>query len=151
MISASKFYSGSKRKVSSLRLLSQARDYAENKQIQNMVILPPALSSTTADSETEEVPQNKLGEEDYLFEPVGEFEAEYDYNSGASSESLNEEPVQLSKKKNKTPKWRKSTDFIIDISSTLPTRLGDSYTEFSGKSPFQLWKIFFTEDSWKQL
>ena len=76
MISASKFYSGSKRKVSSLRLLSQARDYAENKQIQNMVILPPALSSTTADSETEEVPQDKLGEEDHLFEPVGEFEAE---------------------------------------------------------------------------
>ena len=60
MISASKFYSGSKRKVSSFRLLSQAKDHAENKQTRNIVILPPALSSTAADSETEEVPQDKL-------------------------------------------------------------------------------------------
>ena len=60
MISASKFYSGSKRKVSSFRLLSQAKDHAENKQTRNIVILPPALSSTTVDSETEEVPRDKF-------------------------------------------------------------------------------------------
>ena len=55
--------------------------------------------------------------------------------------------MQPSKKKKKeTPKWRKSTDFINDISSTLPTLPADSHTELSGKSPFELWKIFFTED-----
>ena len=45
-------------------LLSHAKDYAENKQIQNIVILPLALSSTAAGSETEDVPQDKLGKED---------------------------------------------------------------------------------------
>ena len=68
-------------------LLSHAKDYAENKQIQNIVILPLALSSTAADSETEEVPQDKLGKEDYLFEPAGELEVEYEYSRGASSDN----------------------------------------------------------------
>ena len=68
-------------------LLSHAKDYAENKQIQNIVILPLALSSTAADSKTEEVPQDKLGKEDYLFEPAGELEVEYEYSSGASSDN----------------------------------------------------------------
>ena len=94
MISASKFYFGSKRRVSSFRFLSQAKDYAQNKQTRNIVILPPALSSTAAYSKKEEVPQEKLGEEDYLFEPAGELEVEYEYSSGVSSNSQDDEPVQ---------------------------------------------------------
>ena len=75
MISASKFYSGSKRKISSFRLFSQAKDHAENKQTPNFVILPLVLSKA-GDSETEEVPQDKLEEEDYLFEPAGKLEVD---------------------------------------------------------------------------
>ena len=70
MISACNFCSGSKRKVSSFRRFSQVKNYAENTQTRNIVILP-ALSSTGANSETYEVPQDKLGEEGYLFEPAG--------------------------------------------------------------------------------
>ena len=151
MISASKFYSEWKRKVSSFRLLSQTKDYAENKQTWNIVILPPALSSNAADSETEEVPQDKLGEEDYLFEPAGEFKVQYEYSIGASCDSQDEEPLQPSKKKKERSKWRKSTEFINDISSTFPAPLADSHTELSRKSPFELWKIFFTEDLLKTI
>ena len=69
------------------RFLSQANDYAENKQTRNIVILPLTLNSTAADRETEELPQDKHGEEEYLFEPAGELEVPYEYSSGANSDS----------------------------------------------------------------
>ena len=50
-----------------------------------------------------------------------------------------------------TPKCRKSTDFINGISSILPSVFADRHTELSGKSPFELWKIFFTEDLMKTI
>ena len=80
-------------------LLSQGKDCSENKESQNIVILPSPLSSTAADSETQKEPQDKLGEENYLFEHSGGLEVEYEHSSHAVSDNLDEEPVQPSKRR----------------------------------------------------
>ena len=101
----------------------------------NIVILPPAFSSKAADSQREEVPQDRLGKEDYLFKPDGEAEVEYEYSCAASSDSQDEGPVQLPKKK-ETPKMAKNHRLYqwYKFYSLGSTCRYSSHSELLGKS-----------------
>ena len=139
----------------------------------NIVILPPAFSSKAADSHREEVSQDRLGKEDYLFKPDGEVEVEYEYSCAASSDSQDEGPVQLPKKK-ETPKMAKNHRLyqwykFYSLSSTCrysshPELLGKSFAnqihlncgkyfslKISCKFLCKLWKKWRPYLHWKRI
>ena len=144
MIKTSKFYSNRVTPIPRCTTLIEAQDQATSHRSRNIVILPPAHAINDQESDTENFPEQFV-DEDRLFEPAGELEADYS-STEESEEDISVLEPPSTKCQKTTPTWKKSTNFIKNITLVEIEKLANEHPEFVTRSPFQLWKEYVTDD-----
>ena len=125
------------------------------------VVLPPAAGDSAVDSDTEQVPDDMLNESP--FETAGEFEVEQEVDDEEVDEgtSVNTEDVNVTattstaasapegkrrKKNEKEKQWKKSSRFDSPLEFVEMSDVSNSYPLLCGKSPVDIWRLFFDDD-----
>ena len=112
MIKAGKFYSSKATPKPRCTTVIEAKGQTISHKSRCIVILPPASATNDQESDTENVLEQSV-HKDRLFEAGGELEVVCS-NSKESEEDISVlEPPKIWQKI--TPPWKKSTDFIQDI------------------------------------
>ena len=102
------------------------------------------------DSDVENIPDELPNQEDEfeLFEPAGEMEIEDEVEE---SDDDKEEVVSQSKRQKHShghpdSKWKQTTTFFKELPSESLKNFADNHQHLLGKSPFDLWKLYFSDD-----
>ena len=120
-----------------------------SKRTESVIVLPPAAGDSTADSHSEEVPDGVA--EDTPFEPAGQMEVNVEASSESESEKEIEESSEMHPTKKRkviidSPKWSRMGRFkqSLDI-GVRSKKMADEYPFLIALSPYQIWKLFFTD------
>ena len=102
------------------------------------------------DSDVENIPDELPNQEDEfeLFEPAGEMEIEDEVEK--SDDDKEEEVIQPKRRKHwhghPDSKWKQTTNFFKELPSKSMENFADNHQNLLGKSPFDLWKLYFSDD-----
>ena len=114
------------------------------------MLLPPQSGNQEMDSDVENIPDELPNQENEfeLLEPAGEMEIEGEVEE--SDDDKEEESIQPKRRKHShghpDSKWKQTTTFFKELPSESLENFADNHQHLLGKSPFDLWKLYFSDD-----